>query len=39
MACRCNDIAAAEHDREVMRDMLDRIRDTENREYCYYARG
>ena len=31
MACRCDDIAAAEHDREVMRDMLDRICDTENR--------
>ena len=31
MACRCNDIAAAEHDREVLCDMLDRICDTENR--------
>ena len=31
MACRCDDIAAAEHDREVLRDMLDRICDTENR--------
>ena len=31
MACRCDDIAAAEHDREVLRDMFDRICDTENR--------
>ena len=39
MACRCGDIPNAEHDREVLLDMLDRICDTENREYCYYARG
>lgn len=30
MACRCDDIAAAEHDREVLCDMLDRICDMES---------
>ena len=30
MACRCGDIPNAEHDREVLLDMLDRICDMES---------